>query len=135
MAVLECTIVKKLKQKEAEIKSIGKVNCALEDRVRSLCIENQIWQNLARSNEAMANELRSNMEQVLAQANEGHIDNKEDACAKRGVGEADTAESPKKEAGQAGPDFWWPGPIPSPARQDYRARPGLQARRADPGRR
>ncbi|KAF3783020.1 putative BOI-related E3 ubiquitin-protein ligase 2 [Nymphaea thermarum] len=34
-AVLERTIVKKLKQKDAEIESIGKVNCALEDRVRS----------------------------------------------------------------------------------------------------
>ncbi|KAF3780859.1 putative BOI-related E3 ubiquitin-protein ligase 2 [Nymphaea thermarum] len=117
MAVLERTIVKKLKQKEAEIESIGKVNCALEDRVRSLCIENQIWQNLPRSNEATANALRSNLEQVLAQANKGHGDSKEDACATSenaarlsavvtgGVGEADAAVSPKNEAGRAGPDF------------------------------
>ncbi|KAF3771599.1 putative BOI-related E3 ubiquitin-protein ligase 3 [Nymphaea thermarum] len=81
MAVLEGTIVKKLKQKELKIESIGKVNCALEERVRSLCIENQIWQNLARSNEATSNALRSNLEQVLAQANEGHGDSKEDAGA------------------------------------------------------
>ncbi|KAF3785907.1 putative BOI-related E3 ubiquitin-protein ligase 3 [Nymphaea thermarum] len=81
MAVLEGTIVKKLKQKELEIESIGKVNCALEERVRSLCIENQIWQNLARSNEATANALRSNLEQALAHANEGHGDSKEDAGA------------------------------------------------------
>ncbi|KAF3783802.1 BOI-related E3 ubiquitin-protein ligase 1 [Nymphaea thermarum] len=71
MVVLERTIVKKLKQKEAEIKSIGRVNCALEERVR-------YGRTSPGGNEAMANALRSNLEQVLPQANEGR---KEDAGA------------------------------------------------------
>ncbi|GMI90036.1 BOI-related gene 2 [Hibiscus trionum] len=43
-------------------------NWALEERVKSLSIENQIWKDLAQTNEATATALRSNLEQVLAEA-------------------------------------------------------------------
>lgn len=59
--------MKKLKAKEAEIEKIGKLNWALEEKVKSLCVENQIWRDVAQSNEATANALRFNLEQVLAQ--------------------------------------------------------------------
>ncbi|KAL0310869.1 UNVERIFIED_CONTAM: putative BOI-related E3 ubiquitin-protein ligase 3 [Sesamum angustifolium] len=66
-AALEENIMKKLKAKEEEIDKIGKLNWALEERVKSLCVENQIWRDLAQTNEATANALRCNLEQVLAQ--------------------------------------------------------------------
>lgn len=66
-AAVEENVVKKLKSKEEEIEKIGRLNCALEERVKSLCVENQIWRDLAQANEATANALRCNLEQVLAQ--------------------------------------------------------------------
>ncbi|PIN05502.1 putative E3 ubiquitin ligase [Handroanthus impetiginosus] len=66
-AALQENIMKKLKAKEEEIEKIGKLNWALEERVKSLCEENQIWRDLAQTNEATANALRCNLEQVLAQ--------------------------------------------------------------------
>lgn len=59
-------MVKKLKEKDEEIQRIGKLNWALQERVKTLCVENQIWRELAQTNEATANSLRSNLEQVLA---------------------------------------------------------------------
>ncbi|KAG9136542.1 hypothetical protein Leryth_014385 [Lithospermum erythrorhizon] len=67
MAVVEESIAKKLKAKEEEIDKIGKLNSALVDRVKSLYVENQIWRDLAQTNEATATALRTNLEQVLAQ--------------------------------------------------------------------
>ncbi|XP_019183530.1 PREDICTED: probable BOI-related E3 ubiquitin-protein ligase 3 isoform X2 [Ipomoea nil] len=66
VAVVEEGIRKRLRAKDEEIENIGKLNWALEERVKSLCIENQIWRDLAQTNEATANALRSNLEQVLA---------------------------------------------------------------------
>ncbi|XP_073049269.1 probable BOI-related E3 ubiquitin-protein ligase 3 isoform X1 [Primulina eburnea] len=66
-AAVEDNIMKKMKAKDEEIQRIGKLNCVLEERVKVLSIENQIWRDLAQSNEATANALRSNLEQVIAQ--------------------------------------------------------------------
>lgn len=66
MEVFEQGVMKRLRVKDQEIEKIGKINWALEERVKSLCIENQIWRDLAQSNEATANALRGNLEQVLA---------------------------------------------------------------------
>ncbi|KAI6690208.1 hypothetical protein NL676_027036 [Syzygium grande] len=60
-------LAKRLRAREEEIEKIGKLNYALEERIKSLCIENQIWRDLAQANEATANALRTNLEQVLAQ--------------------------------------------------------------------
>lgn len=68
---VEIGVMKKLKSKQEEIEKIGKLNWALGERVKSLCIENQIWRDLAQTNEATANALRSNLEQVLAQRDGG----------------------------------------------------------------
>ncbi|KAK6947264.1 hypothetical protein RJ641_000737 [Dillenia turbinata] len=70
--VVEEGIMKRLRAKEEEIEKIGRLNCALEERVKSLCIENQIWRDLAQTNEATANALRTNLEQVLEQVRDDH---------------------------------------------------------------
>lgn len=64
--------MKKLKGKEEEIEKIGKLNLALEEQVKSLCEENQIWRDLAQTNETTANALRCNLEQILNQAQDDH---------------------------------------------------------------
>ncbi|CAI9295327.1 unnamed protein product [Lactuca saligna] len=67
IAAVEEGISKRLRAKEEEIVKIAKLNWALEEKVKSLCVENQIWRELAQTNEATANALRSNLKQVLEQ--------------------------------------------------------------------
>ncbi|XP_042410514.1 probable BOI-related E3 ubiquitin-protein ligase 3 [Zingiber officinale] len=66
LAVLEAGVAKRLKSKDEEIARLVKLNWALEERVKSLCVESQMWRGVAQSNEATSNELRSNLAQVLA---------------------------------------------------------------------
>lgn len=66
-AAVEQGIMKKLKSRDEEIDKFGKLNWALEEKVKSLCIENQMWRDLAHANEATANALRSNLEHVLSE--------------------------------------------------------------------
>ncbi|KAF5729193.1 BOI-related E3 ubiquitin-protein ligase 1 [Tripterygium wilfordii] len=79
-------VVKKLKEKDEEIERIANLNWVLQERVKSLCMENQIWRDLAQSNEATANSLRNNLEQVLA-----HVGEDRQPCG--GNATADDAES------------------------------------------
>ncbi|KAG5516057.1 hypothetical protein RHGRI_036940 [Rhododendron griersonianum] len=58
-------VAKKLKEKDEQIQRMGKLNWVLQERVKSLFAENQLWRDLAQSNEATANSLRSNLKQVL----------------------------------------------------------------------
>ncbi|KAL6502210.1 hypothetical protein OROHE_024803 [Orobanche hederae] len=59
--------MKKLKEKDDQIQRMGKLNLALQERVKSLYVENQLWRDLAQTNEAAAISLRSNLDQVLLQ--------------------------------------------------------------------
>ncbi|EPS62926.1 zinc ion binding protein, partial [Genlisea aurea] len=68
-AVVE-NVSRRLKAKEEEIEKIGKLNWVLEERVKSLSLENQIWKDLAQTNEATANALRCNLQQLLSQVHE-----------------------------------------------------------------
>ncbi|XVF87076.1 hypothetical protein PTKIN_Ptkin18bG0091200 [Pterospermum kingtungense] len=63
-------VAKKLKEKDEEIQRMGKLNWVLQERVKSLYVENQLWRDLAQANEATANSLRTNLEQVLAHVGE-----------------------------------------------------------------
>lgn len=65
-SAIQEAMAKRLKEKDEEIQKMGKLNWVLQERVKSLCVENQIWRELAHTNEATANSLRSNLEQVLA---------------------------------------------------------------------
>ncbi|ESQ39608.1 hypothetical protein EUTSA_v10001241mg [Eutrema salsugineum] len=69
-SAVQSAIVKKLKAKDDEIVRMGKLNWVLQERVKNLYVENQIWRDLAQSNEATANNLRSNLEQLLAQVDD-----------------------------------------------------------------
>lgn len=67
IAALEEGMTQRLREKEEEIVKMAKLNWALEEKIKSLCMENQIWRELAQTNEATANALRSNLKQVLEQ--------------------------------------------------------------------
>ncbi|XP_038893892.1 BOI-related E3 ubiquitin-protein ligase 1-like [Benincasa hispida] len=93
---IEERVVKKLKEKEEEIERMGKLNWVLQERVKRLCIENQVWRDLAESNEATVNSLRSNLEQVMLAANNNVVAAAEEAesscgstsdCGRRGAEE------------------------------------------------
>ncbi|URD97718.1 hypothetical protein MUK42_29011 [Musa troglodytarum] len=66
LAAVEEGVAESLKAKEEEIARIGRLNSALEERIKSLCEENQMWRGLVRSSEATAMVLRTNLEQVVA---------------------------------------------------------------------
>ncbi|XP_023511736.1 probable BOI-related E3 ubiquitin-protein ligase 3 [Cucurbita pepo subsp. pepo] len=67
---IEVSVMKKLKAKEEEMEKMSKLNLALEERVKTLNIENEVWRDMAQTNEAAVNTLRTNLEQVLRQAKE-----------------------------------------------------------------
>ncbi|KAI4365255.1 hypothetical protein MLD38_021254 [Melastoma candidum] len=86
----------KLREKEEEIQRVAKLNWGLQERVRSLCAENQLWMGLAQSNEAAANSLRTDLERVLAGTTGGVEDNNGNipaAAAERGDEAGGDAES------------------------------------------
>ncbi|KAL4273626.1 hypothetical protein GQ457_13G005300 [Hibiscus cannabinus] len=96
MEAIEGGVMKKIRAKEEEIEKIGKLNWALEERVKSLCIENQIWRDLAQTNEATATALRTNLEQVLAAAaaaKDERVRGVEEAAFAAGGDEVDDAQS------------------------------------------
>ncbi|KAL4554589.1 hypothetical protein LXL04_037183 [Taraxacum kok-saghyz] len=67
IAAAEEGIRKRLRSKAEEIVKISKLNSALEEKVKSLSVENQIWQQMAQTNEATANVLRRNLQRILTQ--------------------------------------------------------------------
>lgn len=66
-------VAKKLTEKDEQILRMGKINMVLQEKVKSLYVENQLWRDLAQTNEATANSLRSNLEQVLAHVGDERI--------------------------------------------------------------
>ncbi|VFQ98373.1 unnamed protein product [Cuscuta campestris] len=65
---------KLVREKDGQIQMLGKLNFALQERVKTLYLENQLWRDLALTNEATVNSLRNDLEQVLAHvAAEEHV--------------------------------------------------------------
>lgn len=103
---VEQGLMKTLRAKDEEINHIGKLNLFLEEKVKSLCVENQIWRDVAQSNEATVNALRSNLQQVLATVERNRweepptvADDAESCCGSNDEG--DSEEERWKLAGEA----------------------------------
>ncbi|GKE92059.1 probable BOI-related E3 ubiquitin-protein ligase 3 [Tanacetum coccineum] len=75
IVALEEGLQHQLRAKEDEIAKMMKLNHALEEKVKTMCIENQIWRELAQTNEATANALRNKFRHVL----DYNLENNEDA--------------------------------------------------------
>ncbi|KAM0951609.1 putative transcription factor C2H2 family [Dioscorea sansibarensis] len=85
-AMAEEKVARKLRSKDEEIDRIARVNRALEERIRSLVIENQLWKDIARSNEAAAMLLRTNLDHLLA-SQETHEEDVQSCSGGAGAGE------------------------------------------------
>ncbi|KAJ0963302.1 hypothetical protein J5N97_028424 [Dioscorea zingiberensis] len=70
IGAVERTATRRMRAKVEEMERIAKINWALEERIRSLAMENQAWRDLAQSNEAAVIVLQRNLELVLAKAKE-----------------------------------------------------------------
>ncbi|GAU47280.1 hypothetical protein TSUD_94690, partial [Trifolium subterraneum] len=83
LCAIQETVVKKLKEKDEEIHNIGKYNLVLQEKIKSLIMENQIWREMAITNETAVNTLRNELEQVLAHVNENHheVEDAESSCS------------------------------------------------------
>ncbi|KAG7542201.1 Zinc finger RING-type [Arabidopsis thaliana x Arabidopsis arenosa] len=101
-SAVQNAIAKKLKEKDDEIVRIRNLNWVLQERVKSLYVETQIWRDIAQTNEANANTLRTNLDQVLAQIEtfptasavvEDDVESSCGSCCGDGGGEAVTAVS------------------------------------------
>ncbi|XP_074575766.1 putative BOI-related E3 ubiquitin-protein ligase 3 [Curcuma longa] len=84
LAAVEEGVSKRLKAKEEEMERVRYLNLALEERVRSLCVENQMWREQARSSEAAAHALRANLEQALAATAEAQAEADAESCCEGG---------------------------------------------------
>ncbi|KAK9156304.1 hypothetical protein Sjap_003784 [Stephania japonica] len=84
VAAIEEGMAKRLRAKEEEIEKMGKLNWVLEERLKTLCFENQIWRDLAQTNEATANALRANLEQVLSKVRDDRTAQADDAASSCG---------------------------------------------------
>ncbi|CAD6206127.1 unnamed protein product [Miscanthus lutarioriparius] len=91
VATVEAAAGKRLRAKEEEIQRMGRLNWALEERVKSLYVEAQVWRDLAQSNEAASNALRGELQQAL-DAQQARLCGGA-AGAGTGTGGADDAES------------------------------------------
>lgn len=66
---MEQAVIRRLREKEAELDSVSRRNAELEEKIQQIAAENQIWFNVARNNEAIVSSLRASLEQVLQNAN------------------------------------------------------------------
>jgi E3 ubiquitin-protein ligase BOI-like protein len=66
LASVEDKILRKIRDKEAEVETINKRNSELEDQIKQLAVEVGAWQQRAKYNESMISALKYNLEQVCA---------------------------------------------------------------------
>ncbi|XP_072953037.1 probable BOI-related E3 ubiquitin-protein ligase 2 [Typha angustifolia] len=88
LSAVEQKAVRRLKEKEAELENASKRNMELEEKVRQMSAENQIWFNVAKNNEAIVSSLRSSLEQVL-QNNINSNNNGGEVRRSEGFGDSD----------------------------------------------
>lgn len=91
LAAAEETVSDHIRAKQAEIEAIGRLNQSLENHVATLSLQNQVWRELARSNEAAARVLRANLAQAAEPA--ASSTGSSDSAADRRCRVCDSAES------------------------------------------
>ncbi|XP_078429189.1 putative BOI-related E3 ubiquitin-protein ligase 3 isoform X2 [Wolffia australiana] len=72
VSVVEDTITRKLRQKEAEIENMNKRNRELSEKIKQVSMEAESWHYRARFNESVVSVLKNNLKQAIARgANHG----------------------------------------------------------------
>ncbi|KAH7663970.1 E3 ubiquitin-protein ligase BOI-like protein [Dioscorea alata] len=65
LIAVEQEVARRLKEKETELEDVKNKNLELEQKLRQLASENQVWFNVAKNNEAVVSGLRLSLEQAL----------------------------------------------------------------------
>ncbi|OVA09742.1 zinc finger protein [Macleaya cordata] len=69
LSSVEQQVLNRLEEKETELQNASRRNSELEEKIKQLSAENQIWFNVAKNNEAIVSSLKSTLEQILLQNN------------------------------------------------------------------
>lgn len=73
LTALEKGVNRKLQEKEVEIEKINRMNKELEGKIKEVAMEAQSWHYKAKYNESVANVLKSNIQELIAQGtSRGH---------------------------------------------------------------
>lgn len=110
LSVIDEGVSKRLKIKDEELDKARKRAMELEERLKQMSLETQLWRNLAKNNELMALNLRQSLEQVVGQMRDQHLQHhlqhphhhhisREEGC---GESEVDDAESCQHFGGGGG---------------------------------
>lgn len=67
LSIIEQQSLKRLEEKEIELENVSRVNVHLQEKVKQISEENQMWFNAAKNSEARVSSLRSSLEQMLVQ--------------------------------------------------------------------
>ena len=67
LSIMEQQSLKRLEEKEVELENVSRVNAQLQEKVKQMSAENQMWFNAARNSEVRVSSLRSSLEQMLVQ--------------------------------------------------------------------
>lgn len=70
LELIERCVLLRVKERLVEIEKVRKRNMELEDYVKKLSLEAEVWMNVAQSHEALVTSLRNNLEQLVAQSKE-----------------------------------------------------------------
>eukprot|EP00249_Psilotum_nudum_P021221 c28023_g3_i5 orf=435-1343(+) len=93
-ATIENGTLKRLMDKEAQLEKVNQRSLELGERVKQLSFESQFWQNMARNSEVMVSNLRSTLEQAVAQSRE----QSKEGCGESEVDDAESCHYGEKDA-------------------------------------
>ncbi|XP_078432591.1 putative BOI-related E3 ubiquitin-protein ligase 3 [Wolffia australiana] len=91
---MEEAVVRRLREKEAELESVTRRNAELEEKVWQMTAENQMWFSVARNNEAIVAGLRASLEQALQSAGGAAAAPPPPAAVEEGFGDSDCVALP-----------------------------------------
>ncbi|CAH9097714.1 unnamed protein product [Cuscuta europaea] len=83
-AVIGEGLMKKLSEKEDEIRQMCKWNLALQERVKNLDLQKQLWRDMAYKKAAAADSLRANLDKLLSSAAAVDEDSASSCCGSSG---------------------------------------------------
>ncbi|XP_057978564.1 BOI-related E3 ubiquitin-protein ligase 1 [Malania oleifera] len=94
LSAAEESMVRRLREKEAEVEKAARRNAELETRAAQLSVEAQVWQAKARAQEATAASLQAQLQQAIM-SGACAAERREDGlgCSVGGEGQAEDAES------------------------------------------
>ncbi|GAV77420.1 hypothetical protein CFOL_v3_20891 [Cephalotus follicularis] len=97
LRMLDEQTLKRLEEKEKELHKVSKVHAELEEKVKQMSAENQMWISMAKKSEATVLSLRQSLEQLL------HLNNQVIEGFGESNGLVDGAQSPQQQ--QPGKDW------------------------------